>query len=124
MEKECNRDSLNGLAFPGTSAEELQRLENHPISWKSASVCIIPMTVTYLAAVIYRGTYEMLAASGLYSMVINGNEQQMGILLEELGSSLAPVVISFHLPATRWAVHRFFKRLFYRNRRQDKDNCV
>ncbi|VDM01593.1 unnamed protein product [Schistocephalus solidus] len=72
-----------------------------PLGWRSASMCILPLALSYCLTFVYDSTYQVLSALNLTTFIINSIQQQIGALLLVINTNLIPCILIFYIPALR-----------------------
>ncbi|VDN09795.1 unnamed protein product [Dibothriocephalus latus] len=72
-----------------------------PLSWRSASMCILPLALSYSLTFVYDCIYQFLSALSLTTFIINSTQQQVGALLLVVNTSLLPCILLLYIPALR-----------------------
>ncbi|VDL94383.1 unnamed protein product [Schistocephalus solidus] len=72
-----------------------------PLGWRSASMCILPLALSYFLTLVYDSTYQFLSALNLTTFIINSIQQQIGALLLVVNTSLIPSIFISYIPALR-----------------------
>ncbi|VDL19029.1 unnamed protein product [Hymenolepis diminuta] len=94
-------DDLNELSF------EVIREHGHPFEqylgkgYKTASMCILPLAVSYVITFSYDSTYQFASALGLATFIINSIPQKIGGLFLVIHVNVVPVILLFYLPPLR-----------------------
>ncbi|VDL88186.1 unnamed protein product [Schistocephalus solidus] len=92
----------------GTVASSICDAKGH--KWTSASFCILPLTLSYVLAMVYDSTYQFLSALGLTTYIISSEEQRVGEMLLLTHSTAVPLIICFYIPSLRVFLKRQLKR--------------
>ncbi|VDN11196.1 unnamed protein product [Dibothriocephalus latus] len=106
-------DTWNALAFPGTTDRQLAELR-HPHGWMTASMCIVPLSINFVACSLYSRIYEFVCALGLCKMVLDSLTYRMGMLFLHVQLVFSPIIIAVYIPALRDPFARGLKRLLSR----------
>ncbi|VDN12574.1 unnamed protein product [Dibothriocephalus latus] len=72
-----------------------------PLGWRSASMCILPLALSYSITFAYDCIYQFLSALNLTTFIINSPQQQVGALLLVVNTSLVPCILLLYIPALR-----------------------
>ncbi|KAL5109618.1 hypothetical protein TcWFU_010523 [Taenia crassiceps] len=106
-------DELNFLHFKNPSEAELKRLE--PMhSWKTPSMCILPLSICFIITFGFDATYQFLSGAGLATYVIGGVAQKMGTLMLLVFTNFAPLMLMAALPVLRFWVEDTFDAVIRR----------
>ncbi|VDN10033.1 unnamed protein product [Dibothriocephalus latus] len=85
-----NEDDLNGMAFKGQAAAAADTLISHHYqqcrSWSSASLCILPLAVSYALTAVYDSTYQFLSAFDEAKILARNDSRVSHELLESWSS--------------------------------------
>lgn len=113
-------DELNSLHFDILSTAELKRREGLR-SWKTPSLCIIPIALSYVTNFGFDAGYQFISGVGLTTYVIGGKIQRIGTLLLVVFSNTVPLILLFMLPVFRfWIKEKFTFLNCYKSKKNSK----
>ena len=102
----CQHDALNYFHHvKQPSSAEMEHVEKYK-SWKTASLCILPLSSFYVATFGFDATYQFLSGAGAATYIIGGPLQKTGTMLLVVFSNIAPLILLTSLPVLRFSVSR------------------
>ncbi|VDN12610.1 unnamed protein product [Dibothriocephalus latus] len=112
-------DTLNSLAFSGTS-ESLRREFEQPQGWWTASMCMVVLSVNFLLLTAYSTVQKMFSVSGVFLLDDNSYWTRFGDCLMLLHVTTAPFIVMIYIPALRHQMKSFYRKIAagFRFRRQ------
>lgn len=99
-------DHLNQLTFYWAKSEKVNAL----VDWMTTSFCIIPLTISYLITFSYDSLYQVMAAFGVTTYIINGPLQKVGECLLVAHIALVPLILFIYILPLR----NVFKRIAHK----------
>lgn len=109
-------DTLNSLAFDWTTPDDLLLLEASK-GWKTASFCIIPLSISFFLSFVYHASHQFFSGLGLLVYSLRSPEQRVGIFMLLLHSCILPLVICFYIPAIRSTIYSHIAHIMRRKQR-------
>ncbi|VDK34350.1 unnamed protein product [Dibothriocephalus latus] len=103
-------DNWNSLAFHHTTQDQIEEF-SRPQGWMTASMCIIPLSVNYLAVSILRIGYEFTCAVGFCKIMPQSLLARLIDLLIHLQMLALPIIISVYIPSVQHLLLTFCRRL-------------
>ncbi|VDL97098.1 unnamed protein product [Schistocephalus solidus] len=100
-------DTLNSLAFSGTS-ESLRKEFEQPQGWWTTSMCMVVLSVNFLLSTAYSSVQRFVSAAGVFLLDINSYWTRVGDLLLLLHMTTAPFIIMIYIPALRHLMKSFY----------------
>ncbi|KAM3179977.1 hypothetical protein ACTXT7_017204 [Hymenolepis weldensis] len=94
-------DDLNELSFEVVSEHGHIFEQSIGKGYKTASMCVVPLAVSYVITFSYDSTYQFVSALGLATFIINSIPQKIGGLLLIIHVNVVPVVLLCYLPPLR-----------------------
>ncbi|VDN97810.1 unnamed protein product [Rodentolepis nana] len=101
-------DDLNELSFEVFSEHGIHLEQYKGKGYKTASMCILPLAMSYILTFSYDSTYQFVSALGLATFIINSIPQKIGGLLLVVHVNVVPVVLFFYLPPLKEFAARYF----------------
>ncbi|KAM7535577.1 hypothetical protein Aperf_G00000104626 [Anoplocephala perfoliata] len=103
-------DTLNVLSFPNTSEAELKAYEAGK-RWSTPSMCIVPLSGTFILSITYDNIYQFLSAVGLTKYQYSTPLQKISHMLVIIHPVVIPYILFYYIPALRFWVVRQWRRL-------------
>ncbi|BHF72782.1 hypothetical protein SprV_0401585300 [Sparganum proliferum] len=114
-QKDNRIDTVNSACFPDTPPELVEKFTRCQ-GWKSSSMCMVPLTVSYLTCFGYDCIYQFICATGKCTYVINSPAQKFGGLLLIVHAVAVPIIILIFIPALRYRARCLIRGLIKRIR--------
>ncbi|VDN12312.1 unnamed protein product [Dibothriocephalus latus] len=93
-------DTWNILALPGTTKEQMAEFSRSQ-GWITATLCTVPLSVTFLTVSIVETGYKFLCALGFCTVLFSSEISRVTSLLLDIQMLVLPVVLAVYIPALR-----------------------
>lgn len=103
-------DTLNALSFPNTSEAELKAYDGVK-RWSTSSMCIVPLSCTFLLSFSFDNIYLFLSAVGVTKYNYSGPLQKISQVLLLIHPVMTPYILLYYIPALRFWVLKQWRRL-------------
>ena len=94
-------DELNAVTF-----NEGEKVKITGKGRRTASMCVLPMTISHIFTFSYDATYEFLSAVGTTIYAINSPQQKIGVLLLLINANIIPLILIGYLPPLKELILR------------------
>lgn len=108
MPKEDQYDDLNEASFEEIHDHERRLKESTGRGYKTASMCILPLAISFVITFSYDSCYQFASALGLTTFIINSIPQKIGGLLLVIHVNVVPVVLLIFIPPLKDFIVRYF----------------
>ncbi|KAL7060824.1 hypothetical protein AAHC03_010164 [Spirometra sp. Aus1] len=107
-------DKMEQLHFYNTAFTEINMSGSSAVcnsSWITGSMCVIPLSISYLVLFSYDQIYQFASAVDLLTYAIGTRVQKFGGLLIVLHCAIVPIIVIIFIRPLRLGVVKYWRRL-------------